>query len=459
MRSARKTAKTLAVLVAAATIPLATACGAPSINAPGAGATTAGAPASVSTADVDKAMNTPTTLTFWTWVPNIQNEVDLFEAKYPQIKVNVVDTTGGTQQYPKLRAAIKAGKGAPDVVQIEYQYIPSFRQTKSLANLAPYGAAADQSKYIDWIWNQVADGTGVWSVPQDAGPLGNLYRNDIFAKAGITTPPATWDEFAKDAALVKSKTGSYIADLPGNDPGQMIGLFWQAGANPFGYDGNKTVSVKIDSPETQKVVALWQDLIQKDQVSVDPDFNNDWYQGLSRGKYASWQVAAWGPIFLQGTAKNTSGKWTAAEIPQWTEGADVSGNWGGSTDAVLDSSQNKIAAYEFSKFINSDPSSALKLANEQFLFPTTTATLQSPDFTGQKSEFYGGQKVNEFFAGVSGTVDKQFQWLPFTDYVYSSYNSTLGTAIANKGDMKAALTEWQNQVVTYAKQQGFTVTP
>jgi multiple sugar transport system substrate-binding protein len=423
----------------------------------GGGTSGGGANKPVTQADIDKAMDTPTVLTFWTWVPDIQTEVDLFEKKYPKIKVKVVNTTGGSQHYPKLRAAIKAGKGTPDVTQVEFQYINSFRQTNNLMDLTQFGFDKSKGDYVDWVWNQVADSSGVWAVPQDSGPLGNLYRTDLWAQAGLTDPPATWDDFAQQASTIKSKTGAFISNLPGNDPGQTIGLFWQAGAKPFGYDGKKDVTIDLDSKETQKVIAFWQDLIQKDLVSTDADFNDEWYQGLSRGKFASWQVAAWGPIFLQGTAANTSGNWRAANIPQWNAGDNVSGNWGGSTDAVLSNTKNPIQAFELAKFINTDPESALTLANKQFLFPTTKATLTDPKFTDQTSEFYGGQKVNEFFARVSDTVDPKFEWLPFMDYVYSSYNDTLGKAIADHGDMTGALTAWQDKVVAYAKQQGFTV--
>jgi multiple sugar transport system substrate-binding protein len=303
----------------------------------------------------------------------------------------------------------------------------------------------------------VSNDQGTWGIPQDSGPLGTLYREDIFKKAGLDSVPETWDEFATAAAAVKSKTGSYITNMPGNDMFQLISFFWQAGAKPFSYDGKKTVGIALDSATNQKVVAYWQDLIQKDLVSVDPDFTDAYYQGLSRDKYASWLVAAWGPVFLQGTAKNTSGKWRAGKIPQYSAGANVSGNWGGSSDAVMAASTNQIAAFELAKFINHDPASTLEFANEQFLFPTLKETLASDDFTGQAAEFYGGQKVNEFFAGVSDTVDKEFQWLPFMDYVNSSYATTLGKAISDKSDLKAALTSWQGQCVTYAKQQGFTV--
>ncbi|RUQ84602.1 ABC transporter substrate-binding protein [Labedella gwakjiensis] len=440
------------VSVAVVTAVALSAC-APSNGGTDAGQTTA----PVSQAEIDEAMDTETTITFWTWVPDIQKEVDLFEAKYPKITVDVVNVGTGTAQYPKLRTALKAGKGAPDVAQIEYQYIPSFRQTNSLVDLTPYGGAELEDSYVEWVWNQVADDAGVWSVPQDSGPLGNLYRSDIYAQAGITEAPATWDDFAEDAKTIKEKTDSYISNLPGNDPGQIVGLFWQAGAKPFSYDGDKTVGIDLDSAETQKVVSFWQDLIDQDLVSTDADFNDAWYQGFASGKYASWQTAAWGPVFLQGTAADTSGKWTAAKIPQWNAGEDVSGNWGGSSNAVITGTKNPIVAAEFSKFLNTDPESTLAFANEQFLFPTTTDTLSSPDFIGTESEFYGGQKVNELFAGVSDTVSTDFQWLPFNDYVYSSFNDTLGKAIADHGDMSAALTAWQDAVTAYAKQQGFTV--
>ena len=99
---------------------------------------------------------------------------------------------------------------------------------------------------------------------------------------------------------------------------------------------------------------------------------------------------------------------------------------------------NPIAAYELAKFINNDTESALRLATEQFLFPATTATLDDPAFVDQESEFYGGQKVNKLFAEISDTVDTDFQWLPFMDYVYSTYEETIGKRIADKGDYRPA---------------------
>lgn len=405
----------------------------------------------------EEALNTPTELTFWTWVPDIENEVALFEEKYPAIDVTVENVGQGLAHYQKLRSAIEAGEGAPDVAQIEYQYIPSFVLSEALLDLTPYGAEEIAGDYVEWAWNQVSPADEVWAVPQDVGPMGNLYREDILSEAGITEPPATWAEYAEAARAVKEKTGSYISNLGATQAGQMIGFMWQRGAKPFGYDGQETVTIDVNSAEAKEVAAYWTELIQEDLISTDVDFQDQWYQGLANGKYAGWLTAAWAPIFLQGTAESTSGLWRAAPLPQWSEGESVSGNWGGSSDAVLASSDNPIAAYELAKFINHDEESAMKLATEQFLFPPQLSVLESDEFAGQESEFYGGQQVNQLFAEISETVDTDFDWLPFMEFVYSSYEETIGTVIANKGDIAAALDDWQEQLVGYAEDQGFTV--
>src|SRR5205085_4569061 len=48
------------------------------------------------------------TLTFWTWVPNIQTEVNLFQQAHPGIKVHVINAGQGAPEYTKLRTALKA---------------------------------------------------------------------------------------------------------------------------------------------------------------------------------------------------------------------------------------------------------------------------------------------------------------------------------------------------------------
>jgi multiple sugar transport system substrate-binding protein len=412
----------------------------------------------VSQSDIDKAMTTPTTLTMWDWVSGVDKQVALFEKKYPKIKVKLENVGNGAPHYAKIRTATKAGSGGADVVQMEYQYINSFTVNDSLLNLAPYGADKLKSDYPEWVWNQVSRDGAVYAIPGDQGPMGNLYREDILAKAGITQPPATWDEFAEDAKLVKERTGSYLVDFAPNNPGQLIGFFWAAGAKPFSYDGGKKVGIDLNSPQAKQVLDFWQKLIDQDLVAVDPDFTDSWFKGLATGQYASWLTAAWGPTFLQGTAKDTSGLWRAAELPQWDASRPNNGNWGGSSFAVLKTSKHPIAAYELARFLNNEKSEQTLASNDLSLYPTLGSVLTDPTFTDAKVPFYGGQTVNKTFSDLSKKVDTDFEWLPYTDYAYTSYNDTLGKAISTKGDLAAGAAEWQKSLVDYGKKQGFTVT-
>ena len=121
---------------------------------------------------------------------------------------------------------------------------------------------------------------------------------------------------------------------------------------------------------------------------------------------------------------------------------------------MLKTSKNPIAAYELAKWINNAQEPALLFATQQNFFPTAISVLEDPAFVDQESEFYGGQKVNELFAEISTTVDTDWQWLPFMEFAYSSFNETFGAAVAAKGDLAAGLDAWQAALVDYADAAG-----
>jgi multiple sugar transport system substrate-binding protein len=397
----------------------------------------------------------PVTLTFWTWVPNIQQEVNLFEKSHPNIKIKLVNAGQGGPEYTKLRTALKAGSGAPDVVQIEFQYLPTFTLTGKLVDLAPYGANDIKNDYVASAWAQVTQGDKVYAIPQDSGPMGLLYRQDIFDQYHIQVPK-TWDEYAQAAAtLHKANPKIYIADSPPGQGAQFTALAWQAGSHPFKTNGTN-ISINLNDPPALKVANYWGNLAKNKLVDTAPDFTNDWYAALGNGKYATWITAAWGPVFLAGVAAKSAGKWRAAPLPQWNAGDHANGNWGGSTDAVTTQSKHPKEAAEFATWLNHDKTPAMMFAQKQFLFPVLKSILTDPGFD-TPSDFYGGQKVNEIFIEAANHVDTTFQWSPFQDYVYTQYSDQTGDAINGKITYEQAMNNLQNNVVNYAKSQGFTV--
>ena len=398
----------------------------------------------------------PVELTFWSWVPGIKKEVELFEKSHPNIDVKYVNAGQGADQYTKLRTALKAGEGVPDVVQIEFQYIPSFTQIDALADISEYGANEVEDDYVPWTWDQVSDGNKVYAIPQDSGPMALLYRKDIFDKHDLEVPK-TWDEFAQEAQkLHEADPGTYMTNFAANDGGWMTGLLWQAGARPFEV-GGANVSINLDDPASIQVMEYWQGLVEDEVVSTDPDFTNDWYAGLGNGKYATWISAAWGPVFLTGVAGESKGKWRAAPLPQWNEGENVSANWGGSTDAVTAESENPEEATEFAIWLNHNKESTDMLAGESSLFPTLKSKLDSPGFENASYPFYGGQQVNKVFIEASGDVDRGFEWSPFQDYVYAQMTEKVGDAANGQTTFPEAMEAVQSSTVGYAKEQGFKV--
>jgi multiple sugar transport system substrate-binding protein len=397
----------------------------------------------------------PVELTFWSWVPDIQNEVKLFEEAHPDIKIKYVNAGQGEDEYTKLRTAIKSGSGAPDVVQIEFQYLATFQQLDALADLSEYGANDVKDDFVPWTWEQVSEGSSVYAIPQDSGPMGLLYRKDIFDKYGLTVPE-TWAEFEEQARkLHEANPDIYIADFLA-DGGWFTGLMWQAGARPFEVSG-ENISINMNDPAAMQVAEYWGGLVDEELVATKPPFTNEWYTALSNGTYASWVTAAWGPVFLAGIAGESKGKWRAAPLPQWSAGDNVSANWGGSTSAVTTQSDYPEEATEFAIWLNHNPESAKMLAEKSFLFPTLESLLYSEEFKNQTDDFYGGQKVNSVFIQASEQVDKGFEWSPFQDYVYTKMQEQLQAAADGKIGFPQVMDQLDSNITDYAKSQGFKV--
>jgi multiple sugar transport system substrate-binding protein len=397
----------------------------------------------------------PVTITFWSWVPNLQTEVSLFEQSHPNIKVKLVNVGAGGTEYTKLTTALKAGTGVPDVAQIEFQFLPQYELTGKLVDLSQYGANNYKSDFVPWTWSQVSNNGKIYAIPQDSGPMGILYRQDIFQKYNLPIP-TTWAQFAQEAvALHKANPKIFITDFPASDGGWFTGLVWQAGSQPFVVNGTN-VKININDAAALQVANYWGGLIKQGVLDTEADFATDWYGGLSNGTIATWITAAWAPTDLASSASKTTGLWRAAPLPQWTAGGSASANWGGSTDAVTTYSKYPAQAAQFVEWLNTNQQSVSDLTLKALLFPTQTGELSDPSFSAPVA-FYGNQAVNQVFAQSSQNVITTFQWSPFQDYVYTQLQNQLASAVSGKITFAQALQNAQNSVVSYAQAQGFTV--
>ena len=169
------------------------------------------------------------TLTFWTWVPNMDKIVATWNQAHPDIQVQVQTQSAGDPYLTKLLAAAKGGN-PPDVAQVEYQVLPTLVSNNYLADISKYDDNL-KSDFPAGNWNQVTlGGSSLYGVPQDAAPLAFFYRKDIFAKYHLAVP-TTWAQYATEAAeLHKDDPSIYLGDTATTDAGLFAGLTQQAGA-------------------------------------------------------------------------------------------------------------------------------------------------------------------------------------------------------------------------------------
>ncbi len=397
----------------------------------------------------------PVTLTFWSWVPNLQQAVNQFQQTHPTIKIKLENVGSASGEYTKLTNALKAGSGAPDIVQIEYAFLPEFELQNKLVDLSQYGANSVKSDFVPWTWGQVSQGSKVYAIPQDSGPMGLLYREDIFQKYHLAVP-TTWAQYAQEALQLHQENSKIsMANFSASDGAWFTALAWQAGSQPFKVNGTN-LTIHLNDAAALQVANYWGPLIKAGAVSPMSDWTNDWYADLTNGTLATWVTAAWAPTDLEGSAARSAGLWRAAPLPQWTAGGHASANWGGSSDAVTTQSKYPAQAAEFAEWLNTNRQSVATLCEKLSLFPTQNAELTSSSFNTGVS-FYGGQNVNQVFAQSSQDVNLAFQWSPFEDYVLTQLQNQLASAVQGKISFDQALSNAQSTVVSYAQSQGFTV--
>ena len=324
-------ARTAAWLAGAAAVSVLAACSGStgSTSAPsGSGGNASPTPGTTVLAGASCQESSATQITFWAWVPGIARAVNQFNKTHPSICVTLEDVGAGDPQYVKISDALKAGSGAPDVAEVEFDELPSFEVTHSVVDLAKYGANKYKSNFVPWAWDEVSQGSAVYAMPGEAGPMAFYYNSKMLAKYHIT-PPATWAEFAADAAkLKKANPSAFMTNFAATDLQWVMSLMAQDNAWPFAYSGGSHVTINWTGPAQMAFANYWQKLISAHEVNGTTDVSATSFADMDKGIDASWLSSAWGPSYFAPDAKSSVGAWRAAPLPQWTAGAHVAANLG-----------------------------------------------------------------------------------------------------------------------------------
>ncbi|WP_338701791.1 extracellular solute-binding protein [Streptomyces sp. Q6] len=399
----------------------------------------------------------PVELTYWSWAPNMEKVAAIWNKKNPDITVTVSKQASGGEMITKVITAKKAGN-APDLIQVEYQSLPTLVSNDVLADLAKY-AKDTKSKFADGTWGMVTLGTdALYAIPQDSGPLMFYYREDLFKKHKLSVPK-TWDEFAQVArAARKADLDAYLTTFSSNDSGLFAGLSQQAGAKWWSVDGSGKWTVAVEDDATKKVADFWGGLVEEGVIDNRPMYTPAWNTAMSKGTHMAWVSAVWAPGTLVSTAPDTKGKWRMAPLPQWSAGDNRTGSWGGSSTGVSTDSKNVEAATTFVKWLNTDPEALAALVKYTGIYPAATAAQESDDilttpaFFPNQKDFYGTA------AEVSATTVAS-AWGPNVQTCYDAFTDGFGKAAKAKkrSQFVSAVGEMQDKTFADMKKQGFKV--
>ncbi|MET3509745.1 ABC transporter substrate-binding protein [Plantibacter flavus] len=395
-------------------------------------------------------------LSFTSWIPGIEEVVDVWNKENPDIQVKVqTGPNGNSGTYQNFFNQLKAGN-APDLGQIEYDALPNFRVQNGLMDLgACDDVMAAKDDFVDWTWGQVSLGESdsVYAVPQDSGPMAMFYRADLFEQNGIAIP-TTWAEY-KEAAKKVRATGAYITNFSQGDINQFAGFVWQAGGSWFDNDGSDW-TVDLTDPASKKVADYWQDLIDEDLVSTVPTWTTEWDNAYNSSAAWTWNSAVWGANSIASGAPDTAGKWAVAKAPQWEAGDSAAGNWGGSSTAVFTGSKHPYEASKFALWLNTSDEALTMVNTSANIYPATKEGLNLPVLK-EGVDFYGGQPIYDVFAEASSEVSEDFAWGPTMTQTYNDVSDGFKAAVSGDGTLLDALTKGQSATIDALKAQSIPV--
>jgi multiple sugar transport system substrate-binding protein len=247
-------------------------------------------------------------LTLWHGInppPNrdvFQELVDRFNATHPDIQVESLYVGQSDQQMPKILAAV-VGNAPPSMLWFPPTITGQLVELEAIRPLEDWLAASPLQQQLDpALFGSMEFEGHTWSIPFSTNNVGIFYRPDLFAAAGIQTPPKTWAELRQVAkTLTRQVEGK-----------QQYGMILPLGKSewtvfnwlPFMWSGGGDLTADPDRPVNlvnQGAIAalqLWRDLL------------NDGSAILSQPE-RGYEIAD----FLSGkVAMQLTGPWTLGEL-------------------------------------------------------------------------------------------------------------------------------------------------
>ena len=398
----------------------------------------------------------PKTLTYWASNQGPSLEADK-EVLAPELKkfeeqtgIKVkLEVVPWSDLLKRIMTATTSGQG-PDVLNIGNTWSASLQSTGALLpwddkNFSKIGG---KDRFVEAALGSTgAEGQDPAAVPLYSMSYALYYNKKMFADAGITKPPATWDEMVATGKKL-SKGGEWALGAEGsnlsNNIHQVFVLAKQHGADFFDAEG------KPDFTSDGAVAAVKQyvDFMAKDKIVAPGNAEYAQNQSLSdfaKGKTAMvlWQAAA-STFKSQGMSDD---EWGVAPVPVQSgtpgQGKSINSMVSGINMAVFKNTDNIDGATKFVKFMTSDEEQKI-LCSAYGSIPPVKAAQDDPAFDRPELK------------ALRDTLATSAAPLPQVP-AESQFETVVGTAVKNlfaaAADGNAVTTESVKAELTKAQQQ------
>ncbi|HZU67742.1 MAG TPA: sugar ABC transporter substrate-binding protein [Ktedonobacteraceae bacterium] len=282
-------------------------------------------------------------LTIWamgTEGDNLKVLANDFMKQNPNIHITV-QSIPWSDAHSKLLTAVE-GNQTPDIAQMGTTWMAEFAKTGAL-DTTP--SSFNPSDFFQSAWNTTVYNGQSYGVPWYVDTRVLFYRTDIAQKAGITSPPQTWQQLLADAKAMQQKGGAkYGISLQSNDWEEWLPLVWQAGGRVY----NNNQFTFNTSPVVQ-ALAYYQQFFKQGLTPMTEPPNFDVAQGFVSGSTPMFISGPWEISLIQqegGAAMN--GKWAITTLPKDITNTSFAG---GADMVVFKNSPNRAAAWKFVQYV------------------------------------------------------------------------------------------------------------
>lgn len=392
----------------------------------------------------------PVTIEMSVWGMPFENDlytkvyIPEFERQNPGIKVRFHHF----EDYPNRVLLSHAGGIAPDVVREFSQ--TGMAWTRRGLNLpldrfidGPNGI--DRGDFIPVLWNSLRYKGKTYGVPQDINLIGLFYNKDLFDRAGLKYPDASWTwadlKEADDKLTIAGAPGQKGLDMAWG--GDLFRAFmYQNGGRMW--DGDRAA---FGSPETAEALAFYRSLMKSYTLTR----SNEGRGGLgpdkffTTGRVAMYMDGSW--MVPSVTKSAPTMRFGVAPLPRGPKAAStVSGSccWGIDKDT-----RHPEEAWKLVKFLSGEWALKKYWQTLWVAPPARWSALHSPEFrriTGIAGGAPGIDDPAEFqdrCAWVPQVLEGGWTTLeyanPYTDRMMVHFNEAVDKVLIQRADPAAAL--------------------